>query len=197
MVIRILRKYRTCQVMPMTLLLVCTPKLSYSYLFSFNLGGLCKHIAGLILYVNTHRDEHCTDISCSFIEPSKLAKSQYPRGEEIEKIDNIPEDLKMPRLTFDMISDAEKEYHANLMLKAGNTRSPLFQIFSMRYQSQPPQPENFDNMLPDWVKNYVFQETNEKDIEFRVITFKFVTHLFFSLKFSKILLNQFNIFFSH
>ena len=157
----------------MTLLLVCTPKLSYSYLFSFDLGGFCKHIAGLILYVNTHRDEHCTDISCSFIEPSKLAKSQYPRGEEIEKIYDIPENLKMPRSSFDMISDTEKEYLANLMLKHGNTRSPLYKIVSKRLQSKTKGPENLECILPDWVKNHVFQETNEEDIEFRVITISY------------------------
>ena len=154
----------------MTLLLVCTPKLSYSYLFSFDLGGFCKHIAGLILYVNTHRDEHCTDISCSFIEPSKLAKSQYPRGEELEKIHDIPENLKTPRLSFDMISDTEKEYLANLMLKHGNTRSPLYKIVSKRLPSKQQEPENLEGLLPDWVKIQAFQETNEKDIEFRVIT---------------------------
>ena len=86
--------------------------------------------------MNTHRDEHCTDVSCSFIEPSKLAKSQYPRGEEIEKIHNIPEHLRMPRLSFDMISDEEKEYHANLMFEAGNTSSPLYTIFVKRYPSK-------------------------------------------------------------
>ena len=123
--------------------------------------------------MNTHRDEHCTDVSCSFIEPSKLAKSQYPRGEEIEKIDNIPEDLRMPKLSFDMISDAEKEYHANLMLKAGNTRSPLYKIFTRRYQPKQQQQENLEGILPDWVKNYVFRETNEEDIEFRVIVISY------------------------
>ena len=131
----------------------------------------------MILYVNTHRDEHCTDVSCSFIEPSKLAKSQYPRGEEIEKIDNIPEDLRMPRLSFDMISDTEKEYYANLMLEFGCTRSPLFKVFSMRLPSEQPEQENLDDILPDWVKNYVFQETNEEDIEFRVITISYSLHI--------------------
>jgi hypothetical protein len=127
----------------------------------------------LILYVNTHRDEHCTDVSCSFIEPSKLAKSQYPRGEEIEKIDNIPEELRMPKLSFDMISDSEKEYLANLMLEAGNTRSPLFTIVSARLPSKPPVQENLEDILPDWVKNHVFQDTNEEDIGFRVITISY------------------------
>ena len=143
------------------------------HFYYFYLGGLCKHIAGLIIYVNSHRDETQTDVSCGFIEPSKLAKSQYPRGEEIEKIDDIPEDLKMPRLSFDMISDAEKEYYANLMLETGCTRSPLFKIFSTRLPSEPPVQENLEDLLPDWVKNLVFQETNEEDIEFRVITISY------------------------
>ena len=146
---------------------------THLHFYHFYLGGLCKHIAGLILYVNSHREETQTDVSCGFIEPSKLAKSQYPRGEEIEKIDDIPEHLKMPRLSFDMISDAEKEYHANLMMEAGNTSSPLFIIFSRRLPSEPPQQENLEDLLPDWVKNHVFQETNEEDIEFRVITISY------------------------
>ena len=83
--------------------------------------------------------------------------------------------------SFDMISDAEKEYHADLMLRAGNTRSPLFKVFTRRYKSKPPKQENLENILPDWVKNHVFQETNENDIEFRVITFKFLTIVFSQL----------------
>ena len=122
----------------------------------------------MILYINNHRDETQTDVSCAFIEPSKLAKSQYPRGEEIEKIDEIPEDLKMPRLSFDMISDAEKEYHVNLMRKHGNTRSPLFRMMSLKHPETPVQ-KNLEDILPDWVKKHVFQETNDIDIEFRVI----------------------------
>ena len=74
----------------------------------------------------------------------------------------------MPRLSFDMISDAEKEYHANLMLEFGCTRSPLFPIFSRRLQPEPPVHENLEDLLPDWIKNHVFQETNEEDIEFMV-----------------------------
>ena len=150
---------------------------THLHFYHFYLGGLCKHIAGLILYVNSHREETQTDVSCGFIEPSKLAKSQYPRGEEIEKIDDIPDHLKMPRLSFDMISDAEKEYHANLMLEFGCTRSPLFPIFSRRLQPEPPVHENLEDLLPDWIKNHVFQETNEEDIEFMVIT------IFYSLIF--------------
>ena len=107
-------------------------------------------------------------MSCAFIEPSKLAKSQYPRGEEIEKIDEIPEDLKMPRLSFDMISDAEKEYHVNLMRKHGNTRSPLLRMMSLKHPETPVQ-KNLEDILPDWVIKNVFRETNDIDIDFRVI----------------------------
>ena len=33
----------------------------------------------------------------------------YPRGEELEVIDNIPEKHRMPKLTFDMISNEMKD----------------------------------------------------------------------------------------
>ena len=135
-------------------------------------GGICKHMAGVILYVNEHRDESQTDKTCSFIEPSKLAKSIYPRGEEIEKIYNIPENLRMPKCTFDMISDEEKEYHANLMLKHGNTASPLYTVFSERLPSTASEPQDYDNLLPEWLKTRVFADTNDIDIPFQVITFK-------------------------
>ena len=47
------------------------------------------------------------------------------------------ENYKMPKLSFDMISDEEKEKHATLMLIAGNTSSPLFKLCSNRYPSKP------------------------------------------------------------
>ena len=59
------------------------------------------------------------------------------------------------------------------MLEAGNTRSPLYTIFSRRLPSKPPVQENLEDLLPDWVKNYVFQDTNEEDIGFRVITISY------------------------
>ena len=34
-------------------------------------GVICKHGFGLIHYMNTHRDETKTDVSCGFTEPSK------------------------------------------------------------------------------------------------------------------------------
>ena len=83
------------------------------------IGGSCKHAAGLIYYVNTHREESKTDESCSFIEPSKCAEKLYPRGEELENIEDIPEKYKMPPVTFDMITNEAKEKHYKLMLDAG------------------------------------------------------------------------------
>ena len=133
-------------------------------------GGVCKHCAGLIVFVNTHRDETQTDESCGFIEPSKLAKSRYPRGEELENFEPIPEKLKMARLTFEMISDSEKEYLANLMEEFGNTSSPFYTILSSTWPSTDSVPENYDDVLPDWVKTHIFAPTNDNDIPFRVIT---------------------------
>ena len=140
-------------------------------------GVSCKHGYGLIHYMNTHRDESQTDVSCTFIEPSKAAKKMYPRGEEIEIIDEIPEKYRMQRLDFNMISDETKENWAKLCLKHGNMASPLFTICNERYPNDPDEipTENVDDFFPEWVKNYAFQETDEDSIEFRVKSYSFST----------------------
>ena len=131
------------------------------------LGGNCKHSAGLIYYVNIHRDESKTDESCSFIEPSNCAKKLYPRGEELENIEDIPDKYKIPAMNFDMITDAAKEKHYKLMLNAGNSESPLFKLCKMRLPSTS---ETNIPTLPHWIKQFVFRETTEEDFPDRVIS---------------------------
>jgi hypothetical protein len=126
-------------------------------------GVLCKHICGVIIYINEFReDDEKTNLSCGFNQPSQNQQNLYPKGEELEKIDNIPAKYRMPRLNFDMISDEAKEYHANLMLEAGNTNSPLYKLCQMRYQDEPTNVEDLD--IPEWVKILVFVNTNDDDV---------------------------------
>ena len=53
-------------------------------------GGQCKHTSGLIFYVNSERDESKTDQDQTFNRPSRKSEILYPKGEETEKIFNIP-----------------------------------------------------------------------------------------------------------
>ena len=73
----------------------------------------------------------------------------------------------MPRLAFDMITDEAKEYHANLMLEAGNTDSPLYKLCQMRYQDEPSNVENVE--VPEWVKLLVFICTNDDDVPHTIV----------------------------
>ena len=125
-------------------------------------GVLCKHIRGLIIYINTYRDVAQTNISCGFNEPSTSKQNLYPKGEELEKIDNIPAKFRMPKLNFDPISDEKKRYHANLMRKHGNTDSPLFTICDELLPDVPTISQDLD--LPEWVQLYVLKETDSCDI---------------------------------
>ena len=72
-------------------------------------GVSCKHLRGLITYINEFReDNEKTNISCGFNKPSQKNQNLYPKGEELEIIDNIPAKFRMKRLTFDPISDEAK-----------------------------------------------------------------------------------------
>ena len=130
-------------------------------------GGLCKHCAGVIDYINNHRDPTKTDVSCAFIEPSKANRILYPRGEEIEEIHEMPAKYRIPKHNFDMITDEKKEELAKLMSEAGVTESPLFYLMSKQFPDS--EPKDDDLKLLDWVTEFVFKETNEDDIHFRVI----------------------------
>ena len=136
---------------------------------------LCKHKAALVLYAKEHRNETQTDKDCNFIKPSEHSLKLYPRGQELEKIKNIPEKDCCPKLTFDMIPDHEKRTLANLMEAHGVTKTPLFFLASSRIQSKTPS-ENMDEILkaiPEWIKKRVFVETKVEDIPFKVIRFEF------------------------
>ena len=135
-------------------------------------GVICKHGYGLIHYMNTSRDESKTDVSCRFTEPSKAAKKMYPRGEEIEVIDNIPEKHRMPKLSFDMISNEMKDKIAKEMSEAGNTLSPLYTLAVEKLPNDSEDDLDNDEVLfPDWIEKEVFKETDENEIGFRVITY--------------------------
>ena len=129
-------------------------------------GVLCKHLRGVIIYINTFREENeKTNLSCGFNQPSKSKQNMYPKGEELEIIDNIPAKWRMQKLTFERISDERKEYHANLMLNAGNTESPFYTICQMR--GQPNLPTNATNLeLPEWINELVFCDTDEQNLPF-------------------------------
>jgi hypothetical protein len=92
--------------------------------------GWCKHMAALVLFINTERTESKTDKACSFQAPSQLGKSRYPKGQEFDtifKLKNAP-----PKVTFLNISNDAKKKLYELMLKNGNTASPLFKICAMK-----------------------------------------------------------------
>ena len=125
---------------------------------------LCKHKAALVLYAKNHRNETQTDKDCSFIKPSEYSLKLYPRGQELEKIKNIPAKDCCPKLTFDMIPDYEKRTLANLMKAHGVTNTPLYFLANSRIQSKTPS-ENMDEILkaiPKWIKKKVFVEIQHK-----------------------------------
>ena len=78
----------------------------------------------------------------------------------------MPAKHRIPKHNFDMITDEKKEELANLMSEAGVTESPLFYLVSKRFPDSEPKD---DLELLDWVTEFVFKETNEDDIHFRVI----------------------------
>ena len=63
------------------------------------------------------------------------------------------------------------------MLEAGNTESPVFKVCNECYPNDPDETpaENMDDFFPEWVKTYVFQETEETSIGFRVNGYSFST----------------------
>ena len=123
-------------------------------------GVLCKHIRGLIIYINTYRDIAQTNISCGFNQPSTSKQNLYPKGEELEKIDNIPAKYRMRKLKFDMPSVEKRKNYANLMRKHGLTDSPLFTICNETL----PDVLTPELDLPEWVKIYVLKETDSNKI---------------------------------
>ena len=63
-----------------------------------------------------------------------------------------------------------------MMFDSGNIQSPLYYLCVNRFPNDNEaeiQVENIDTFFPDWVKNYVFQETDENSIQFRVIFYSF------------------------
>ena len=97
----------------------------------FGEGGMCKHIAGLIIYINAHRDESQTNETCGFINPSTFGKLLYPKGEELEKIDDIEEKYVCPKLKFENITHEAKLRLKRLMEASGCIKSPLYKICAM------------------------------------------------------------------
>ena len=127
----------------------------------------CKHKAALAQFINTHRMETQTDNQCEWLKPSNYRLKLYPKGESLEKIENLPEKKCCPKLSFEMNEDTEKDYLANLMKKHGVTKTPLFKIVS---QKLPPKTSDSNsNELPSWMKDEIFKETEDKDVPYRVI----------------------------
>ena len=100
----------------------------------------------------------------------------YPRGQELEKIKNIPAKDCCPKLTFDMIPDHEKRTLANLMKAHGVTNTPLYKLVSSPIKSKAPSSneEEILKAIPEWIKKRVFVETKVEDIPYKVIRFKFL-----------------------
>ena len=94
----------------------------------FGEGGMCKHMAGLIIYINAHRDESQTNETCGFVNPSTFGKLLYPKGEELEKIENIEEKFLCPKLKFENITHEAKLRLKRLMEASGCTKSPIYKI---------------------------------------------------------------------
>ena len=127
----------------------------------------CKHKAALAQFINTHRTETQTDKQCEWLKPSNHRLKLYPKGESLEKIENLPAEKCCPKLDFKMISDSKKDTLAELMRTHNVTRSPLFKIVSQKYPSNA-SPSSVEE-LPSWMKDLIFVETNEKDVPYRVI----------------------------
>ena len=136
---------------------------------------LCKHKAALVMYSKNHRNETQTDKDCNFIKPSEYSLKLYPRGQELEKIKNIPAKDCCPKLTFDMIPDYEKRTLANLMKAHGVTNTPLYKLVSSPIKSKAPSSneEEILKAIPEWIKKRVFVETKIEDIPFKVFRFEF------------------------
>ena len=128
----------------------------------------CKHKAALGEFINTHRVESKTDQQCGFLKPSNANLKLYPKGESLEKIENIPKNKCCPKLDFAMIGDDEKEYLANLMKSNGLIKSPLYTIVSKRFQ---PTATVADRELEPWMKDSIFTETKLDDIPYDVRRF--------------------------
>ena len=129
----------------------------------------CKHKAALAQFINTHRTETQTDKQCEWLKPSNHRLKLYPKGESLEKIENLPAEKCCPKLDFKMISDSKKDTLAELMRAHNVIRSPLFKIVSQKYPSNASSPSSVEE-LPSWMKDSIFVETNEKDVPYRVFT---------------------------
>ena len=111
------------------------------------------------------------------MKPSNAAKRLYPRGVELEEIEDIPAKYKMPTHTFDMISDARKEHLANLMQSSGNTESPLYKLCRLQLKNDTSNKQN-EEKLPDWIKTFLFKETSDDEIPYRVTNYSYIFSCF-------------------
>ena len=119
----------------------------------------CKHIAGLMIYINNDRQESKTDDSCEWIDPTTAGKKKYPKGLELEVIANIEQKQKCPPVPFKRPNDERLKRQIESMKACGNTSSPLYKACQLELQNSKTSTDvpKQEPTLPDWVQKEVFE----------------------------------------
>lgn len=116
----------------------------------------CKHHYAVLLYINNSVDESKTDDACEWIEPSKMGKKKYPKGQPLEVIARIPEKHKCPPVLFQFPSDEVRENQVKIMEACGLTDSPLYKVYKFKPKNSSTAIKEKPD-LPEWVKRKVFR----------------------------------------
>lgn len=116
--------------------------------------GICKHIAGLIYFINNEREESSTDKKCNWLAPSARSKRLYPNGESFEEIFEIDQKHRIGDLDF-KVSFEDKEELAKLMEASNNTSSPLYKLCVMNLEDTSTK-ENAEK-IPEWISKEILE----------------------------------------
>ena len=118
--------------------------------------GHCKHISGLIYFINNNRDEGSTDKKCNWLAPSARAKRLYPNGEPFSKIFNIDAKYQVEDLTF-KVSFEHKEKLRKLMEESGNTNSTLYKLCFMNLEDMSADDKEENENIPEYVSKVILE----------------------------------------